>query len=71
LKSRVVTSLSWEIVDEVGPDARGALGWRQVKTAKGQRGYIREDFLRDRYDYRVIFSRVNGPWMITAIAAGD
>jgi SH3-like domain-containing protein len=71
LKSKIVASLSWEVVDEVGPDPRGALGWRQVKTAKGKRGYIREDFIRDRYDYRMIFSKVDGAWVITAFAAGD
>ncbi len=71
LKARVLGALSWEVVEDMGGDEKGAAGWRKVRTKDGRQGYIRQDFLRDGYDYRIIFAREKGRWRITAFVAGD
>ncbi len=71
VKTKSVGLLSWEVVDEIAPDPKAAVGWILVRTDTGLRGYIRQDYVRSDYDYRVIFMKTGGVWEMTAFIAGD
>lgn len=68
--SAVTRKLSWDMVSLVSglyPDQRA----QRVKTADGTEGYIATDKLRSLLDYRLLATKVNGEWRITAFLAGD
>lgn len=62
--------LSWEIV-EVEPDDSPSPGFRSVRTMDGTIGYVRTESLRSLVDYRLLATREDGAWRISAIVAGD
>ena len=66
----VKAKISWDMVTLVAglsPDRRV----QRVKTADGSEGYVQTDKLRSLLDYRLLATRVNGDWRITAFLAGD
>lgn len=77
-----LASISWDAVDLVltandegvstfgGPDETG---WVQVRTrgARPVEGYMRESQLRSVVDYRLIASKAESGYRITALLAGD
>jgi len=75
ITASVIRNLSFDIVDV--PDwqrtkARGEKReWTKVKLADGQTGYVAEEFIRSPIDYRAIFEKENGRWVMTAFIAGD
>jgi hypothetical protein len=68
--SRALETLSMEIVgryDEL-PDPPG---WRAVRTAKGNVGFLKNEECRSPTDYRARFTRIKGAWKLTSFSAGD
>ena len=74
-QSDVIRTLSFEIVDvpnwEVKGNAKDKRQWVQVKLDDGQSGYVAAEFIRSPIDYRAIFEKKKGKWMMTAFIAGD
>lgn len=62
--------LSWDIVSLEGGLKPGA-AFQQVRTAKGQKGYIATAQLRSLLDHRLLAVRQGEEWKITALLAGD
>jgi hypothetical protein len=51
---------------ETGPN-----DWDEVKDAKGKRGFVLASDVRSPVDYRAIFEKRNGKWVIATFIAGD
>ena len=45
--------------------------WRKVTLLGGRSGFVREADVRSPADYRVIFERRKGRWVMTSFIAGD
>ena len=43
----------------------------RLKTADGKEGYVATDKVRSLLDYRLLATKVNNEWRITAFLAGD
>lgn len=75
ITSSVMRTLSFDIV--VVPDwqtnkARGEKrSWIKVKLSDGNSGYVAEEFIRSPIDYRAVFEKQDGRWLMTAFIAGD
>lgn len=73
--SSVIRELSFDIVDVPDWQVTKAQGetrnWIKVKLKDGQTGYVAEEFIRSPIDYRAIFDKENGRWVMTAFIAGD
>jgi uncharacterized protein YgiM (DUF1202 family) len=67
---KIITQLNWEVVEAV-ESGDMADGWQKVKTDAGQIGYVSSDFLRVDIDFRAIFRKEKGKWMMAAFIAGD
>ena len=67
-----VTTLAWHVVEAL-PQGEGVpeSAWRRVRLADGRVGYIRDAELRSDIDYRAIFERRGGRWLLTTFVAGD
>lgn len=65
----VLAKLSWEVVERLTENEPA--GWDQVRTATGQTGFIRTEFLRAATDYRAGFARREGRWQLVYFVAGD
>ena len=65
----VLAALNWELLTlretEAGDD------WFAVARADGAMGFVRKDQVRSVIDYRAVFERRDGRWLITAFVAGD
>jgi hypothetical protein len=62
--------LSWDAVELRGglfPDR----AFQRVRTNDGTEGFVATGKLRSLLDYRLLVSRENGAWKITAIVSGD
>ena len=74
-QSDVIRTLSFEIVEvpnwEVKGNAKEKRQWVQVKLDDGQSGYVAAEFIRSPIDYRAIFEKKKGKWLMTAFIAGD
>ena len=46
-------------------------GWITVALSDGQKGYVAREYIRSPVDYRAIFNKENGRWVMTAFVAGD
>jgi len=70
----VIRTLSFDVV-KLGQEKAPAYGnsrqWVPVVLADGQKGYVAAEFIRSGIDYRAIFEKKNGKWMMTAFIAGD
>ena len=73
--SPVVTSLSFDVVEVTDWGAKSTEGgkqeWVRVKLASGQQGYIASAYVRSPLDYRIVFEKRQGRWLITTLVAGD
>ena len=74
-KAKLVATLSHEIVklaDDPGdPKTAAPDGWARVQTLDGKVGFISEKLVRSPIDYRAIFEKRNGSWVMTIFLAGD
>jgi hypothetical protein len=75
ITSSVMQTLSFDIVEV--PDwqpnkARAETrNWIRVKLSDGRSGYVAEEFIRSAIDYRAVFEKQQGRWLMTAFIAGD
>jgi hypothetical protein len=51
---------------EAGPD-----DWSEVKDAKGAHGFVLDREVRSPLDYRILFVKQKGRWVIASFLAGD
>ncbi len=65
--SKVIARLDWDVL--TSKDA-GAKPWVKVQLPTGE-GFVRADEVRSPIDYRAIFEKKNGRWMLTTFVAGD
>jgi len=66
--STVVGTASYEIVQRIPLDRDEPV---RVRLASGVTGFVAAPFVRSPVDYRAIFERVGGRWVIRAFVAGD
>ncbi|QIQ86761.1 SH3 domain-containing protein [Erythrobacter sp.] len=73
LDAPVIGSVSWDYVRLVEPytEESATRPYARVETLGGQAGYIARAYLRSLVDYRLVASRVEGEWRLTAFVAGD
>ena len=69
LRSRVIESLSYEVVRTTGNQEQE--DWVKVVLPSGRTGYVSQRFARSPVDYRVRFSTEHGPWRMVFFLAGD
>ena len=73
-RSTVIRTLSFDVV-KLGQDKAAPYGtsrqWVPVVLADGQKGYVAAEYIRSSIDYRAIFEKKNGKWIMTAFIAGD
>lgn len=69
LNAPIVTSLSYDIVklDQTPNNSSG--NW--LKILAPTPGYVSIQFIRNPFDYRACFKKVNGKWLMNALVAGD
>ena len=71
----VLAQLTWDAVemlpDQPGDSALAHVSWTDPDSAEVLEGYIPREVLRSIIDYRLIASRRNDRWRITALIAGD
>jgi len=70
----VQAQLSWEAVvtlPQTGESDFAHVRWTDPATRQDKEGYIAKSSLRSIIDYRLIASRRNDRWRITALVAGD
>ena len=65
-----IGTLSFAIVERAAPNAAGS-AWVAVRLPGGQRGFVDKRFVRGPVDYRAIFTKADGKWMLSALVAGD
>ena len=74
-RGTVIRNLSFDIVKLGRGEYRRNPGekreWVPVELADGQKGYVASEYIRSPIDYRAIFEKKNGKWMMTAFIAGD
>lgn len=67
-----IATLAWHVVEDADPEqATGDSLWRRVRLMDGRTGYVRETELRVDIDYRAIFERRSGRWVLATFVAGD
>ena len=73
--SAVIKTLSFDIVKVVvdSPNENSSVKrqWLSVELSDGQKGFVAKQYLRSPIDYRAIFEKKNGKWLMTAFIAGD
>lgn len=70
VRSRVIAILSYDIVKWDGtPDLEQV--WTLILTPQGLRGYVPTRHIRSPMDYRAMFSKIRGRWLITSLVSGD
>ena len=71
----IIKTLSFDIIrvnDWTPTKTRGDKGgWISVALIDGQKGYVASEYIRSPVDYRAIFNKENGRWIMTAFVAGD
>ena len=65
-----IATLSFAIVERAEPSATGS-AWVAVRLPGGRVGFIDRRFVRGPVDYRAIFTKADGKWMLSALIAGD
>ncbi|HEY6806269.1 MAG TPA: SH3 domain-containing protein [Pyrinomonadaceae bacterium] len=74
-RGEVLATLSFDIIEVPTWDPQKSTNdkreWLLVKLADGQKGYVAAEYVRSPIDYRAIFEKKNGKWMMTAFIAGD
>jgi hypothetical protein len=69
VRSRVIANLDFDIVKLAGDDAGGS--WVAVTLRGGRLAYIRRSQVRSPLDYRALFEKIEGRWLMTMFIAGD
>ena len=69
LGAPIIGALSYDIVRMA--HERGSNGFEAIHLPDGRVGYIATRFLRRSTDYRAIFVKRNGRWLLKALVAGD
>jgi hypothetical protein len=74
--ARVIRKLDHDILEVVNSSGKmqheaGPNDWDEVKTAAGQRGYVLSADVRSPVEYRAIFEKRKGKWVIQTLIAGD
>ncbi|MFB0613221.1 hypothetical protein [Aurantiacibacter poecillastricola] len=73
--AELVAELSWEAVERLSDDPESErfdhVSWTDPQSGVEKEGYIAAENLRSIIDYRLIASRRNNRWRITALLAGD
>lgn len=67
--SAVIGELGYDIVRthrEAAPS-----GWQAIELADGAAGFVAASQVKSPVDYRAIFERRNGRWMLATLVAGD
>lgn len=67
--SAALATLEWDVLTLESDD--GSDEWWPVSLADGRRGYVHRDQLRLQVDYRAVFERIDGRWVLAAFVAGD
>jgi len=74
-RGTVIRTLSFDIVKlGEGENKRSPADkreWVPVELADGQKGFVASEYIRSPIDYRAIFEKKNGKWVMTAFIAGD
>lgn len=75
-KARVIRKLDYDILDVLNAPGKsqheaGANDWVEVKHAAGQRGFVLAADVRSPIDYRAIFEKRKGKWVMQTFIAGD
>ena len=72
--SPILARLSFDVVRVTGSKATpgpGRHAWMPVQLADGRTGWVASEFIRSPVDYRAIFARRAGRWLLEALIAGD
>jgi hypothetical protein len=74
--ARVIRKLDHDIVEVVKSSGKmqheaGPNDWDEVKTANGQRGFVLSSDVRSPVEYRAIFEKRKGKWLLQTLIAGD
>jgi len=74
-ESLMISLLSYDIVRVIEWKPKEKSGnrqiWVAVALANGLQGYIADEYIRSPIDYRAIFEKKNGRWVMKALVAGD
>jgi hypothetical protein len=71
LKSPVVRTTSYELVEAIGQDPLNGAAWVHVKTSAGEKGYLPRDAVRSPLEARACFVFKGGRWLIASFVRGD
>jgi hypothetical protein len=63
--------ISWQIVFHADDAGTAPAGWARVRTGQGSVGYVDTGSLRIDIDYRAIFEKRGGRWVLATFIAGD
>jgi hypothetical protein len=74
--ARAIRKLDHDILKVVKPSGKmqheaGPNDWDEVQTAPGQRGFVLSADVRSPVEYRAVFEKRKGKWVIQALVAGD
>lgn len=74
--ARVLRKLDYDILEVVKSSGKmqheaGPNDWDEVKHASGQRGFVLSSDVRSPVEYRAIFEKRKGTWVIQTFIAGD
>jgi hypothetical protein len=61
---------AWKILTRTQPHG-GDERWLRVRTSNGQPGYVEAQAVRSPSDFRVVFEKSDGRWIMTYLLAGD
>lgn len=69
--SRVLATLSFDVVRRAEASGAEAGDWSPVQLADGRRAYVAGAFVRSPIDHRAVFVRRQGRWLVRTLVAGD
>ncbi|MGZ8361045.1 MAG: hypothetical protein ACXWUX_11050 [Allosphingosinicella sp.] len=67
--SAAVAGLEWDVLTLQSDD--GSDDWLPVTLVDGRSGFVRREQVRALLDYRAVFERIDGRWVMSAFVAGD
>ncbi|MEO0343242.1 MAG: SH3 domain-containing protein [Pseudomonadota bacterium] len=65
----VIDRLDYELVERL--DGGDGTSYARVQLERGRTGWVHKDLLRSAVDYRAIFEKHDGKWIMTVLIAGD
>lgn len=77
LSAEVISQLSYNVVKVDYENSikiknqENEYSWLKIQTLGSQTGFVSAEFVRSPIDYRAIFVKENGKWMLSAFIAGD